>query len=244
MPRLLAVVPRLLVACTAVVAIAAPTQVCAQDGSRAIPSPYREIRNGRYVELIGGSVFGNGGPIQVGPQDGTVIGARVVFRAKNTVQLAFGGWTASTERLIVSADDSVAKRISGPVDHRLIGVEAAIQLNLTGGKRWHAFAPHIGVAIGLVKGAKTPAADSSGYAFGSKFFFGPNIGTKIFFGQRLFVKAEARALLWKLNYPISYTDEPAGQPGTPESPNGVNPTGKRGEYTLTPAVFVGLGWAF
>src|SRR5690349_8769921 len=91
----------------------------AQDGLN-VSSPYREIHHGRYVELIGGKVFGNGGPIPVAPQDGNAFGGRVVFRGKNTVQLGFGGWVANTERFIVDADDSVATRISGPVSQRVV----------------------------------------------------------------------------------------------------------------------------
>lgn len=221
-----------------------PPSAAAQDTSLGISTPYREIRNGRYIELIGGQIFGDGGPIPVGPQDGPVYGARVVFRAKNTVQLAFGGWTAGTERLVVNADDSVSQRITGPVDHRLIGLEASLQLNLTGGKRWHALAPFVGVALGLVNGEKTPAADTSGYTFGTKFFFAPNFGTKIFLNQRAFLKVEGRAFFWKVNYPGSYSDEPASQPGTAENPNAVNPTARRGEYVVTPALFMGLGVSF
>jgi hypothetical protein len=216
----------------------------AQDSGLMISSPYTEIRNGRYIEAIGGRIFGDGGPIPVAPQDGNVYGGRVVFRAKNTVQLAFGAWTANTERFIVNADDSVATRVSGPVPQRLTAGEASVQMNLTGGKRWNAFGPFIGVGLGLVRGANSPAADTSTYSFGTKFFFVPNVGTRIFLGQRAYAKVEARALFWKIKYPGSYTDEPASQPGTIENPNAVNPTGKRGEYVVTPAIFVGLGVSF
>ncbi len=221
-----------------------PAGIGAQDTPLNVRSPFREIRNGRYIELVGGKIFGDGGSIPVAPQDGYAMGARVVFRGKNTVQLGFGGWTASTERMIVDADDSVATRISGPIDHRLIAGEASLQFNFTGGKSWHSLAPFVGVGVGMVRGASTPAADTSGYKFGTKFFFVPNVGTRIFFGHRAFAKVEARALFWKINYPGSYSDEPAQQPGTVDAPNAVNPTAKRGEYVVTPAIFVGLGWSF
>lgn len=222
----------------------AVTAVVAQDSGLAISTPYTEIRNGRYIEAIGGRIFGDGGPIPVAPQDGNVYGGRVVFRARNTVQLAFGAWTAGTERFIVNADDSVATRVSGPVPQRLTAGEASVQMNLTGGKRWHAFGPFVGIGLGLVRGTSSPAADTSTYSFGTKFFFVPNVGTRIFLGQRAYAKVEARALFWKIKYPGSYTDEPASQPGTVDSPNAVNPTGKRGEYVVTPAIFVGLGVSF
>ena len=110
---------RCLVVVIATLSLLTPAVAHGQDTTLGIRSPYREIRNGRYIELIGGRVFGNGGPIPVAPQDGNVLGARVVFRGKNTVQLAFGGWFAGTQRMVVGADDSVATRISGPIDHRI-----------------------------------------------------------------------------------------------------------------------------
>ena len=220
------------------------TPVLHAQGALDVSSPYREIRNGRYIELIGGKVFGNGGPIPVAPQDGNAFGGRVVFRGKNTVQLGFGAWVANTERFIVDADDSVATRISGPVSQRVLAGEASLQMNLTGGKSWHGLAPFVGVGIGMARGEKSPAADTSGYKFGTKFFFAPNVGTRVFLGHRAFAKVEARALFWKINYPGSYTDEPALEPGDIDNPNAVNPTGKRGEYVVTPAIFVGVGWAF
>ncbi len=234
-------IPTLVLLLAATIAVPA---LKAQDNALGLSSPYHEIRNGRYIEAIGGRIFGNGGPIPVSPQDGNVYGGRIVFRAKNTVQLAFGAWTANTERFIVDADDSVATRVSGPVPQRLTAGEASVQMNVTGGKRWHAFGPFVGIGLGIVRGAGSPPADTSTYTFGTKFYFVPNVGTRIFLGQRAYAKIEARALFWKIKYPGSYNDEPASQPGTVDNPNAVNPTGKQGEYVVTPAIFVGLGISF
>lgn len=172
------------------------------------------------------------------------MGARMNFRGNHSLQLALGVWTASSERYIVDADKSPATRVSGPIAHRLIGGEFTLQLNLTGGKTWHGLAPYGGVGLGMVNGAKTPAADTSGYSFGTKLYFAPNVGSRLMLGQKLFLKVEARAYLWNLKYPNSYADEPAQAPGTADNPNAVNPTGKGGEYTPVPALLIGLGIKF
>ncbi len=216
----------------------------AQVGYLPGESPFREIRFGRALEFQGGQLFGNGGPIRVGPQNGRMLGARVNFRGDHSLQLSLGGWTAQTERFIVDADKPPATRVSGPIAHRLVGGEFSLQLNLTGGKSWHALAPFAGVGLGLVNGAKTPAADTSGYTFGTKLYFAPNIGTRVFLGQRLFLKAEARAYFWNLKYPNSYADEPAQAPGTVDSPNAVNPSARIGAYIPVPALLLGLGLKF
>ena len=229
----------------ALLALCSPAAAAvAQVGYLPAKSPFREIRFGQTLELQGGQLFGNGGPIKVGPQDGRILGARLNFRGNHSLQLALGGWTAAAERYIVDADKPPATRVSGPIDHRLIGGEFTLQLNLTGGKTWHALAPYAGLGLGLVHGAKTPAADTSGYSFGTKLYFAPNVGTRLMLGQRLFLKAEARAYFWNLKYPNSYADEPAQAPGTSEAPNAVNPSGKSGEYTPVPALLFGFGIKF
>ncbi len=216
----------------------------AQVGHLPQLSPYREIRNGRFLEGIGGQLFGSGGPINVGPRDGSLYGARIVFRGQHSIQLGLGGWTSQTKRFIVDADAAPANRTRGPIDQRLTGGEFSLQLNLTGGKSYRGLAPFFGVSLGMVVGEASPPADSSGYKFGTKFYFAPAIGTRYFLGQRLYVKAEARAFFWSLKYPVSYSDEPTALPGTVDNPNAVNPTGKRGEYVPVPALLFGLGIKF
>lgn len=227
-----------------VLTLLAVPPLMAQVGHDPSSSPYREIRNGRYLELFGGRILGNGGTIRVGPRDGTVIGARVDFRAKNTIQVSFGGWYAGTVRNIVDADDSVATRVKPAIAHHLAGGEATLQFNVAGGKSWHSLAPYFGVGIGVVKGQKTPAADTSGYTFGTKLYFAPLIGTRVILGDRLFIKAEAKAYFWSLKYPISYTDEPSKQPGAGSVINAVNVSGKRSGYVPAPSIQFGLGYAF
>ena len=220
------------------------TSLLAQAGHLPNESPYREIRYPSYIEAIGGQLYGNGGPLKVGARDGRILGARMVFRGRNSLQLALGGWVSEAQRNIVDADAPPATRVTGPIDQRLIGGEFTIQLNLTGGKTWHGLAPFGGVGLGLVHGQKSPAADTSSYQFGTKLYFAPNAGTRIFLAQRLYLKAEARAYFWSLKYPASYSDEPAQAPGTVDQPNAVNPTGKKGEYVAVPALLLGIGFKF
>lgn len=223
-------------------AVAAP--LSAQVGHDPATSPFRDIRNGRWLEFYTGQIGGSGGPIPVGPRDGTVFGGRIDFRGRNTLQISFGAWYAATVRNIVDADDSIATRIKPAIKHSLFGGDANIQLNLTGGKSYRGIAPYVGFGLGVVKGQKTPAADTSGYSFGTKFYFSPSAGTRLMLGQRLFLKAEGRLYFWSLKYPLNYSDEPAKQPGTGDVFNAVNPTGRRSQYVTAPALLIGAGFAF
>lgn len=228
--------------CLIVALVVAPSvSAAAQVGYLPTQSPFREIEHASFLEATGGHLSGGGGLLNLGPRDGTSAGLRWVIRGKNTLQVSFGAWTANTKRSQIDPHDSVATRDKGLIDQRLLAVELGIHLNVTGGKTWHGLAPYAGIALGLVHGQASPASDTSNYSFGTKVYFAPTIGTRLFAGQRLYLKADVRALFWKLDYPASYAQEPAKQPGTTAQPNAVNPTGLTSQYTVTPEIRIGIG---
>jgi hypothetical protein len=214
----------------------------AQVGVSPSASPYREIRPGTMFEAIGGTLAGSGGPLHAGPRDGPLLGVRALLRANSTVSLGFGAWGALTKRTVIDPTARVAEREVSEVDHQLFGVEALFQFNITGGKTWHGFAPFAGMGLGMVKATTTN--DEFGYEFGTKFYFAPSVGTRMFIAERMYLRVEARGFTWKLKYPTSWSDEPTDEPGTPEAPNAVNPTGRTGQYVVAPALSFGIGVAF
>src|ERR1019366_3972770 len=197
----------------------------AQVGYLPSQSPFRELTTGTYFELNGGHVLGTGGLLLLGPRNGTSEGLRFVLRSNHTLQLSFSAWTAGTERTWIDAYDSVATRNKGVIAERLVAGEFGLQLNATGGKTWHGLAPYAGLGLGVVHGAASPATDTSGYAFGTKIYFAPALGTRLFAGTRLYLNLDVRGLVWNLQYPASYSLEPAKQPGTTGHSNAVNTTG-------------------
>lgn len=221
-------------------AVAVPA--AAQVGHPPSDSPYRDIHPGTTWELFAGQVMGSGGPIPIGPRDGPLVGGRVLLRARNTISLGFGGWTAGTKRTVLDPDASLANRYKGSTDQTLYGLEATVVMNLTGGKSWHRLAPFVGVGIGVVKSSAFD--DPAGYEFGTKFYFAPMAGGRLIVNRRFYLKGEARAFSWKLGYPATYALEPSAEPGTADNPNAVNPTGRSGQWVLAPALSVGLGVAF
>ncbi len=227
---------------TAALLLAPTVSAIAQVGFMPAKSPYREIEHGSFIELTDGYVYGGGGMFDLGARNGASQGIRWALRAKNTLQFSLGFWTAGTVRTQIDQDDSVATRNKGLVPERLYAGEFGIQLNLSGGKTWHGFAPYLASGFGFAVGQGPPPSDTSGYAFGTKFFFAPTIGTRLFVGQRLYLKVEARGLVWNLQYPPSYALEPTKQPGTLANPNAVNPTGATSQYTVTPELRIGIGF--
>jgi hypothetical protein len=214
----------------------------AQVGHPPGDSPYKAIETSTAIEAYVGTISGGGGPIPVGPRDGPIEGVRILLRAKSTISLGFSAWFAQTVRTTLDPTATLAERFGPEVDQSLFGGELTIQFNLTGGKSWHGVAPFAGVGIGMLK--SEAFTDSSGYEFGSKFYFAPNVGSRVFLTKRSYLRLEARGFTWKLSYPGSYSQEPVDEPGTTENPNAVNPTGRRSQYMLAPTLIVGLGYDF
>ena len=216
--------------------------VAAQVGTPPDQSPFTSIRPGTMFEATVGVIGGNGGPLAAGPRDGQYAALRAQLRANSTVSLGFGIWAATTHRTIIDPTAAVANQRAGEADHELFGAEATVTFNLTGGKTWHGLAPFIGSGIGMTKAG--PTNDEFGYEFGTKFYFAPVAGSRLFLGERLYLRLEGRAFTWKLKYPSTWALEPSVDPGTPENPHAVNPTGRTGQYVVAPTLSLGIGVAF
>ncbi len=227
----------------ALLSLVAASPIAAQVGHAPDRSPYREIMPGTTVELLTARLGGSGGPIPVGPRNGTLFGIRALLRAKNTVSLGFGVWGGSAERTALDPLKTPPNRDLGPVDVQLIGGEAAIQMNVTGGKHWHGLAPFTGVSLGIAS-AREEEDDPSGYEFGNKFYFAPMLGTRVMLGNRGYVRLEGRGYVWNLKYPTSFSMEPTDVPATSDQSRAINPAGRSGQYVFAPALTLGIGWSF
>lgn len=215
----------------------------AQVGHRPEASPYRDIYKGHTVTGFGGYVTGGGGEFGIGPHDGALYGIRYDIRTASALQLGLQLGQADLERLVVDPFVELEDRVSGPVQQRVSFVEADLQLNLTGGKTWRGLAPFAGVGVGLALSSDTEA-DTSDYEFGNKFYFAPHAGLRVFVTPRLHLRGEARLAFWRLKYPLTFTQEPPLEPGTPDDPNAVITDGRINEWTTVPWFQVGLGYSF
>lgn len=214
-----------------------------QVGHSPTRSPYRDVRFGSSVTPIFGYLDGDGGEARVGPHGGNTYGVRFGFRMSGFIE---GGISASymdLQRFIVDPDDSVATRVSGPVDQSVVLLEAALQFNVTGGKTWHNIQPFFTGGLGYALSSSTDA-DSSGFEFGKRFSISPGVGMRYFLGQRLQLRLEARRHFWKLKYPASFLEEPDEEPGSEDDPNAVIPSGKDNEWASGWWIMGGIGFSF
>lgn len=216
--------------------------VAAQVGHPPDASPFRDLKGGHSITPLFGYVGGSGGPLGVGPHNGTTIGFRYDLRTASTIQFGLGFAHGTLERLVVDPFVRLENRVSGPVEQPTSFADVTVQLNLTGGKSWHRLAPYASLGIGLAIGDAEVASDSSGYEFGNKFYVTPGLGARLVVSDALHLRADVRGLFWNLKYPESYRREPVEEPGTPEEPNAVKPQGNLSEWTLTPMLQVGIGY--
>lgn len=224
-------------------ALLAATPAAAQVGHAPGSSPYRDIRASSVLTPWAGWFGTNAGSYGVGPNDGYVFGGRYSFRSNKFVEFGLAGGYGKLQRNLVDPFVRLANRTTGPVDENIVFTEASFQFNLTGGKTWNRLAPFIGLGAGMAFG-KRNAADTSGYNFGSKFAFSPGVGFRFFITDQIHLRAEAKAVFWKLSYPTSFGVEPVLEPGTTTNPNAVIKDGIFKEWVPNPMVSVGIGVPF
>ena len=191
----------------ALAALVLAQPAAAQVGYPPQKSPYRDLTRKFSLTALYGQLGGDGGKLGIGPHDGSTYGGRIEMVLGAPVAAAVTVSHGSMIRDIVIADDSLNVQRTGPVDQDILMIEAELQLNITGRKTWHRLAPFLGISAGWVNASESPSvakADSSGYEFGSKFYWAPSAGTSLFVTRRLFLRGDARYVSWKLSYPGGY----------------------------------------
>ena len=182
-------------------ALLAPTALLAQVGHPPGRSPYRDIPKGHTFTPFAAYFAGDGGRFGVAPHNGQVYGFRYDIRTGSTIQMGLLLGHGQMDRLIL--DSLVAGGlVTGLADQSTTFVEADLQLNLTGGKTWNRLAPFVGAGIGLAWAEDIPA-DRGVFELGTKFYFAPHAGLRLFLTDRIHLRGDARVMFWKLSYPNS-----------------------------------------
>jgi hypothetical protein len=215
-----------------------PVRLSAQIGYDPGHSPFHDIGGGSGPRLSFGYLMGGRGRIPVGISDGSTIGVNYDVSVGGPFTFTFGGAYGLTTARIVNPFVGRDSATSGPVASRVVLLDAGILLGLTGHKTWHGLAPYFGASMGLAFGDSLKA-DSSGYTFGTKFTLMPAMGVRWYPSSRFVVQADARLVMWKLNYPSSFKE-----------PNAVDSTRVQGvlasdnQWTFHPWFVFGVGWTF
>ena len=208
----------------AAVAMAFATRpAVAQVGHAPSESPYRDIRKGHSITASIGDFSGDGGTFGVAPHHGRAYGLRYDIKIASPLQIGIGFARGDLERLIFDPSVPPENRTSVVVKQAVSFAEFNLAFNLTGGKSWYRFAPFVGATLGIAFPSLIEG-DASGFDFGHKFYLAPSLGTRVFFTNRLHLRAEARATFWKLTYPAVFSHDP--------------------EWNTTPWLQAGFGYSF
>jgi hypothetical protein len=209
----------------------------AQVGYEPSYSPYHDIPRGAVGLVTAGYLGGSRGSLGVGSAGGPTAGVQY-DAALGVIGVTLGVSYARTTRFVIDPTKDPLTRNTGPFNADVVLADAGLRLVLTGKKTWRGLAPYVGGAFGLAVGGKAPR-DTSGYSFGTKFTFGPNLGVHWYPGGRVCVLADFRAMSWRLSYPVSYR-----QPDAAGDPPVLVTTAATTEWTWHPWITIGLGWTF
>jgi len=224
---------------SAVLLTACPTvRLTAQIGYDPGHSPYHDIRGGSGPRLSVGYLTGGRGRIPVGISDGPTMGLNYDLSVGGPFTFSFGAAYGFTTRRIVNPFVGRDSATSGLIPNRVALFDAGLLLSLTGHKSWHGIAPYFGASMGLAI-SDSLKADSSGYKFGTTFTLMPAVGVRWYPASRVTVQADARLLMWKLNYPASFKEP------NPVDSTRVQPvTATDNQWTFHPWFAFGVGWSF
>ena len=214
--------------CLGIVALSRPA--VAQLGHDPAHSPYRDVLRGPMVRLTTGYFSGTRGKVPVGPSDGPTGGVRVEYPMGNLFIFSSGVAYAQTDAFFFDPNDSVPQP-KGPINNDLLLVDLGLQASLTGAKTFHGLQPYLGASLGFVFGSGF-GDDSSGYNFGTKFSYAPEVGIRWYPARRLTVELGYRLVLYKLQYPFSYR------------PKLLPVNASLSQMTAHPWAMFGIGWTF
>src|SRR5262245_17871266 len=78
-----------------------PATLAAQVGHDPARSPYRTLRYGQFIGVVGGLLNGNGGELGVAPHHGAAVSLRYEFLAAGTLSLGIAATYADLKRQVV-----------------------------------------------------------------------------------------------------------------------------------------------
>ena len=217
-----------------------PCPAFGQVGHDPARSPFRDITTAQGITLFGGRFAGARTAAAVGARPGAYAALRLETRLTGPLDLYATFGQAYSSRYQIFPGDTV-NRVRGPIDQTLNAADLAIVLNLTGAKRWHAFAPYAGVGFGLMSAAPG-TTDPGGFRIGSNFIMAPTLGTRIFLGRALALRLEARDYWLRYEWQLAYY-EPTDSTGGAVAPV-LGQDVKTRQVTHNFTLAVGLSYLF
>lgn len=187
--------------------------------AQRIDSPYRFLDYGQQVGVYVGRMGAEEGPLQIGPQPATTLGARWALRVSGPLSLgAEVGYTPTTRTVrdtVFVAADSLFREV-GEANVRMLTVMGNLNFGITGPRTWYGLHPFIVLGAGVsvdIAGADAIEADlpaAARYERGTSFAGQFGGGVDWYPTQRVSVRVDARNVLWRVRAPEAFRRTTAG----------------------------------
>ena len=231
---------------TAAPALAVAAVAASAAQAQTIPSPYRFIEGRHEVSLVSGYMPIDPGQLDLGPQSGTVVGARYAIEAVGPV--FFEGILSylPTNREVIDPRRARDDMSIGQTPVHLLMLDARFDFSLTGRRTWRRISPHLFMGGGL-------AFDLAGqgeverellpedlFDFGRAFTANAGTGLRVSLSSRLMLRADASLTLWRITTPGGFEDPTKRPPTAGQEPEQLVPR----EWVAGTGLTLSLGWRF
>lgn len=198
--------------------------------AQSIPSPYRYIEERQELGVFSGPFWGDPGQLDLGPGTGVMAGVRWGIDLSGPLGLeAVGSWVTAT-RDVVNPRRQEGDRKVGEADVGLLFLDARLRFALTGRRTWHGFQPFVfaGAGVGFdVLGAQADDGlilEIERYDYGTQFTGTTGAGFRFMLGRRWVIRADAMLMLYQVDTPRGFFENPNLELGAIPDSEWVSPT--------------------
>lgn len=203
--------------------------------AQRIDSPYRFVDSKRDFGPYVGYVLGDGGAVDLGPNNGLAFGVRFGFRISDPIQLTANATYFPTDRDVIdpTADDAPVNLGTTPMN--LLLLSGRLQFNLTGTRSWNRLMPYVIGGLGIAfdtsgevscgGSATDPTCDllpTERFDFGTSLLGQIGIGTAVIVSDRIGLRLTIENNIWKLNAPTAWSNTGLDLPRVPPDSDWTN----------------------
>lgn len=198
----------------------------ADTAAQSISSPYRFVEGSQGLYAFGAGVLTNRGLLDLGPGPGIALGAGYNVRIGGPFNFSARATYFPTERRIYDDESTVADSTAlrddpmvglvqvGTGDVTMVLLDTSLRFDVTGPRTWNRIQPFVVLGVG---GAFVFSSDNSAeeilpsdrelrFRFRNGFTGHIGAGFELHLSDRFTVQADARDLLWNLDYPRGFLE--------------------------------------
>ena len=177
--------------------------VGAQVGRLPSKSPYRDLEFRQEWTSFAGQFNAKADPAGAAPQGGVFIGERLAIRLGGPMYFTTRIAGSMQKRTIISPLLVEPARSRRSEELPIVYTDVGFEMQLTGPKTWHSFAPVIGGGFGLTADLKSKR-DVGGFRFGQPLTLTFGTALKYIPRRGPNVRLEWSNYLYRIHYPESY----------------------------------------